>query len=422
MDTTLTNTALITNDAVVFGILMAILALVFYTSGKKDGFWLKFYRYVPSVLLCYFIPAILNSFGIISGEHSGLYGMASRYLLPASLVLLTLGIDMKGLKALGPKAIYMFFAGTLGIVIGGPIAFALVGTAFPDTLRFGTEETWRGLSTISGSWIGGGANQAAMLEVFGASKTLFAQMIAVDVLVANIWMGVLLYSVQHRDRINKWLKADNSDIIELENRMEKLSHEKGVIATGTRDWMILLGLAFGATAVSHFGGDLIAPWFTENYPASSQYSLTSGFFWIVIIATTIGMCLSFTKARHLESRGASDIGSLFLYILVATIGMSMDLKAIFDNPKFFLIGIIWILIHITVMLVVAKIIKAPLFLVAVGSQANIGGAASAPIVASAFNKFLAPVGVLLAVLGYAVGTYGGYICGLLLQWVSGVLS
>ncbi len=422
MENTITNHALITNDAVVFGILMSILALIFFTSGKKGGFWAKFYKYVPSVLLCYFIPALLNTFGVISGENSDLYFIASRYLLPASLVLLTLGIDLQGLKRLGPKAIYMFFAGTLGVIIGGPIAFALVGSVFPDTLHFGDEETWRGLSTISGSWIGGGANQAAMLEVFGASKTLFAQMIAVDVIVANIWMGVLLYSVQHRDRINRWLKADNSAIIELEQRMETLSLENKSARTGTREWMILLGIAFGATALSHLGGDFIAPWFAENYPQTAQYSLTSGFFWLVIIATTVGLLLSFTKARKLEQIGSSDMGSLFLYILVATIGMSMDLKSVLDNPKFFLIGIIWILIHIIIMLVVARIIRAPIFLVAVGSQANIGGAASAPIVATAFNKFLAPVGVLLAVLGYAVGTYGAYICGLLLQWVSGLLT
>lgn len=421
METTLTNHALITNDAVVFGILMTILALIFHTSGKKSGFWLKFYRVIPSVLLCYFIPALLNTFGVISGENSDLYFIASRYLLPASLVLLTLGIDLQGLKKLGPKALYMFFAGTFGIIIGGPIALALVGSAFPDILHFGEEETWRGLSTISGSWIGGGANQAAMLEVFGASKTLFAQMIAVDVIVANIWMGVLLYSVQHRDRVNRWLGADNSAIIELEQRMETLSLENKSTSTGTREWMILLGVAFGATAIAHLGGDFIAPWFAENYPATAQYSLTSGFFWLVIIATTIGLFLSFTKARKLEQIGSSDMGSLFLYVLVATIGMSMDLKSVLDNPKFFLIGIIWIGIHIIIMLVVAKIIKAPIFLVAVGSQANIGGAASAPIVANAFNKFLAPVGVLLAVLGYAVGTYGAYICGLLLQWVSGIL-
>ena len=422
METTPVNTALITNDAVVFGILMTILALVFYTSGRKEGFWNKFYKYVPSVLLCYFIPALFNTFGIISGENSGLYSMASRYLLPASLILLTLGIDMKGLRRLGPKSIIMFFAGTLGVIIGGPIAFATVGSIFPDIFFFGEEETWRGLSTVSGSWIGGGANQAAMLEVFGASKTLFAQMIAVDVIIANIWLGILLYSSQHRDKINRMLRADNSEIIALEQRMEKMHLERGVRETGTSDWMVILGVAFGGTALSHFLADYIAPWIDANYPQLAQYSLTSGFFWIVIIATTFGLFLSFSKAKNLESYGASNIGSLFLYVLVATIGMSMDLKALFDNPKFFFIGGIWIIIHALVMIIVARIIKAPLFLIAVGSQANIGGAASAPIVAVAFNKFLAPVGVLLAVLGYAVGTYGAYICGLILQWVSGLMT
>lgn len=416
------NTALLTNDAVVFGLLMVILALIFYTSSKKEGFWAKFYTYVPSVLLCYFIPALLNTFGVISGNDSNLYSIASQYLLPASLILLTIGIDMKSLRRLGPKAIYMFFAGTLGVIIGGPVAFALVGNFFPDIFRFENEETWRGLSTIAGSWIGGGANQAAMLEVFGASKTLFAQMIAVDVIVANIWLGILLYSSQHRDRINRFLRADNSEIIALQQRMEKMHLENGVKTSGTSEWMVILGIAFGGVALSHFAADLLAPWIAENYPGLAQYSLTSGFFWIVIVATTIGLLLSFTKVRNQEQNGASNFGSLFLYVLVATIGMSMDLKALFDNPKFFLIGGVWICIHAIIMIIVARIIKAPLFLLAVGSQANIGGAASAPIVAVAFNKFLAPVGVLLAVLGYAVGTYGAYLTGLIMQWVSGVMS
>ena len=416
------NPALLTNDAVVFGLLMIILALIFYTSSRKNGFWAKFSTYVPSVLLCYFIPALLNTFGIISGSNSQLYGIASRYLLPASLILFTVGIDMKSLRRLGPKAIYMFFAGTFGIVIGGPIAFALVGNFFPDIFHFEGEETWRGLTTIAGSWIGGGANQAAMLEVFGASKTLFAQMIAVDVIVANIWLGILLYSSQHRDRVNKFLRADNSEIIALEQRMEEMHLENAEKKSGTSEWMVILGVAFGGVAISHFLADLIAPWLAENHPNLAQYSLTSGFFWIVIIATTIGLLLSLTKARRLEQHGSSNFGSLFLYILVATIGMSMDLKALFDNPKFFMIGGLWLCIHATIMIVIARIIKAPLFLLAVGSQANVGGAASAPIVAVAFNRFLAPVGVLLAVLGYAVGTYGGYLTGLLLQWVSGIMS
>lgn len=414
--------ALITNDAVVFGVLMTVLALVFYTSSSSKSFWQKFYRVIPSLLLCYFIPAVLNSTGVISGEASGLYTIASRYLLPAALVLLTMGIDMKSLLRLGPKSLIVFFAGTLGVMIGGPLILFVAASVYPEILHQGNEESWRGLATISGSWIGGGGNQAAMLEIFGASKSMFAQMIAVDVIVANIWMGLLLYGAQQRDRLNRWLKADNTAILDLERRMESIELQASREKRGTREWMILLGIAFGITGLSHFFADMIAPFFATHFPGSARYSLTSNFFWLIIIATTTGILLSFTRARKLEVTGASDIGSVFIYVLVATIGMQMNLSAILNTPILFLIGLGWISIHAIILLITARLVKAPFFFVAIGSQANIGGAASAPVVAAAFNKYLAPVGVLLAVLGYGVGTYGAYLCGLAMQYVSGLFS
>ncbi|WP_089239475.1 DUF819 family protein [Belliella buryatensis] len=410
-------TPLLTNDAVVFGILVGILALVFATSSSSNSFWKKFYRVIPSILLCYFIPAVLNSFGLISGEFSNLYFMASRYLLPTSLVLLTLSIDFKGILKLGPKALIMFLAGTLGIVLGGPMALFVISIIYPEILGgVGPDEIWRGLSTIAGSWIGGGANQTAMLEIFGASPTLFSQMIAVDVLVANVWMAVLLYWAAKPGRIDKLFKADSSAIHELQDKVEKY-RESILKIPSMADTMKILGVGFGITALAHLIADNVAPFIGANYPQLSDYSLDSTFFWIVVIATTGGLVLSFTKAREMEGAGASRLGSVMLYILVATIGMQMDLMAIFDNPLYFLIGIIWMFFHVLFMLLVAYLIKAPFFFVAVGSQANVGGAASAPIVASAFNPALAPVGVLMAVLGYAVGTYGALLCGYLLQWV-----
>jgi uncharacterized membrane protein len=415
------QTALITNDAVVLGLLLTVLALIFYTASSKKPFWTKFYRIVPTLLLCYFIPALLNTFGLISGENSQLYTVASRYFLPASLILLTISVDIPSLRRLGGKSLIMFFAGTLGVMIGGPLVLLIFGTANPDSLMYGNEEVWRGLSTISGSWIGGGANQAAMLEVFGSSKNLFAQMIAVDVLVASLWMGVLLYGAQHRERIDRWLKADSSAIVALEKKMETIEVTSEKKKTGTREWIIMLGIAFGLTGLAHFAADILAPFFATNFPGSARYSLTSTFFWIVVFATTFGLALSFTRARKIEAYGASDVGTVFLFFLVATIGMQMDLKALLDNPRLFLMGLLWILTHVTILLIVARIIRAPFFFVAVGSQANIGGAASAPIVAAAFNKYLAPVGVLLAVLGYAVGTYGAYICGLTMQYITDML-
>jgi uncharacterized membrane protein len=412
---------LITNDAVVLGILMTILGLIFITSSSEKPFFKKFYGIVPSVLLCYFIPALFNTFNIISGESSSLYTIASRYLLPASLVLLTLSINFAALKKLGSKAIIMFLAGTLGIIIGGPFALYIVGSLYPEVALSNGEEVWKGLSTIAGSWIGGGANQTAMLEVFGASKSMFAQMIAVDVLVANLWMGFLLYGAQKSDKIDKWLKADNAPIAELEKKLEEEQAGKRTPLT-TNNIMIVLMVAFGLTGLGHFLADIIAPFFKENYPALEKYSFTNEFFWLVIITTTAGVLLSFTKVRKIESYGASKVGTVFLYILVATIGTHMNLGAILDNPLLFLVGIIWITTHIIIMIIVAKIIKAPFFYVAVGSQANIGGAASAPIVAATFSPFLAPVGVLLAVLGYAVGTYGAYACGLLLHQIFQIIT
>jgi uncharacterized membrane protein len=413
------NSPLFTNDASVLGILVMVLAFIFYTSSSSHPFWKKFYTYIPALLLCYFLPSILNSMGIISGEESGLYFMASRYLLPASLVLLTLSIDIKGVVALGPKALIMFLAGTFGIVIGGPLTIILLSYFSPDLVGgVGPDAVWRGLATIAGSWIGGGANQTAMKEMFGSSDKLFSAMITVDVIVANVWMAFLLYGAGISEKVDKWFKADSSSIDTLKNNLEKY-HAKVSRIPNLTDLMVIVAIGIGLTGIAHMGADSIAPWVAEYAPQLAKFSLTSKFFWLIVIATTGGLILSFTKLKQYEGAGASRVGSLFLYILVATIGMKMDALAILETPGLFLIGIIWMLIHVTVLLVVGKIIKAPFFFVAVGSQANVGGAASAPIVASAFHPALAPVGVLLAVFGYALGTYAAWFCAILMQGAAG---
>lgn len=412
------ETPLITNDAVVFGLLMAILAVIFTTSHSDKPGWQKFYKFVPSLLLCYFVPSIFTTLGVISPDGSSLYYVASRYLLPASLILLTLSIDLKAIANLGWKAVVMFFAGTIGIIIGGPIALMIIGAINPDIVGgAGPEEVWRGLSTVAGSWIGGGANQTAMYEVFNPSDTLFSAMITVDIIVANIWMAFLLYGAGMSDKVDKWFKADSSAIEALKKSVADYQASIAKVATLV-DLTKIAAIAFVITALGHLVGDSVGPWVTDNAPMLSRLSLNSSFFWIIVVATLGGFALSFTKARELEGAGASKIGSLFLYILVMTIGMKMDLNAFADVPGFFAIGFVWIIIHVIVLLGVGKLIKAPFFFTAVGSQANVGGAASAPIVASAFSPALAPVGVLLAVLGYGVGTFGAWLCAQLMRMVS----
>lgn len=407
-----------TNDAIVLGLLLGVLAAVFVTASSERPFWKKFYSVIPPLLLCYFLPALLHwPLGLISGEGSQLYFVASRYLLPASLVLLCLSIDLKGILRLGPKALIMFFAATLGIILGGPIALLVVTHFFPELIPVSPEDLWRGLSTVAGSWIGGGANQTAMKEIFEVRDNLFATMIIVDVVVANIWMGFLLYGANISDKLDMRLKADNSAIKDLKDRVADYQSKVSRIPT-TTDVFVLLAVAFGATAFSHLGSDLMVPFmegFKEGLERLRLNSLMSGFFWLIVFATTIGVALSFTRFRKLEGVGASRWGSVFIYILVATIGMKMNLGEVWENLGLFAIGLTWMAIHVIILLVTAFIIKAPFFFVAVGSQANVGGAASAPIVASAFSPALAPVGVLMAVMGYALGTYGAIICALLMQ-------
>jgi uncharacterized membrane protein len=413
-----TITPLITNDAVVLGILLVILAIVFKTSSSSRPFLQKFYKYVPAILLCYFLPGILGTLGIISSENSKLYSVASRYLLPASLVLFTLSMDVPAILRLGKKAVLLFFAGTTGVVIGGPLAIVIVSLFDPTLVGgYGPDAVWRGMATVAGSWIGGSANQAALKELFGASDRMFGSWIAVDVIVANLWMACLLYGAGRAKEIDKRTGADSSMIESLQRKTAEFQEKMARIPTLT-DIMLILGVAFGITAASQAGADVLAPWIEKSAPQLEKFSLTSSFFWLVVLATLGGIVASFTRLRNLEGAGSSRIGSALLYVLIATIGMNMNLKAIFQNPGFFLVGLIWMSIHAAIVLTVGKAVKAPFFFVAVGSQANIGGAASAPVVASAFHPALAPVGVLLAVLGYAVGTYAGWLSGILMQAVA----
>ena len=425
---------MITDDKIVFGLLMMCLALVFYSSSLQKGFWSKFYKIVPALLMCYLLPSILSSLGVISGEpweivkdgkiveeSSSLYFMASRYLLPAALVLMTLSIDLKAVFNLGPKALIMFLTGTIGIVLGGPIAILIVGSFSPETVGGeGFDAAWRGLSTLAGSWIGGGANQTAMLEVYQFNQSKYGGMVLVDIVVANLWMGILLFGIAKAAKIDKWFGADSKSIEDLKNRVSKYTESVKREATFT-DTMVMLGIGFGAVAVAHFGANYLSELMKSMDGIAKNIFLsflTSQFFWMISISTLIGIGLSFTRAKSYEGTGASKIGSIFIYVLVATIGMKMDLTQIVENPLLILVGIIWMAIHAGLLILIAKLTKSPYFFLAVGSQANVGGAASAPIVAAEFHPSLTSVGVLLAVFGYVVGTIGAIGCTILMQMVA----
>ncbi|MFN0730148.1 DUF819 family protein [Polaribacter gochangensis] len=429
-----------TNDAIVFGLLMLSLGFVFYTESKTSGFWPKFYKIVPGLFMAYFVPAIFTTLGIIAPEwettnnlgetvkqSSSLYYVSSRFLLPAALVLMTLSIDLKAIFNLGSKALIMFFTGTVGIIIGGPIAILLISIFSPETVGGADfDAVWRGLSTLAGSWIGGGANQTAMLEIYQYNPQKYGGMVIVDIVVANIWMAVLLVGIGKKDKIDKWLKADTSAIEDLKNKVTSFT-QKIKRNPSLTDLMVMLAIAFGTVGFGHFSSKYLSQFFgglvarIESQTIKNMFTfLDSQFFWLISISTLVALILSYTKAKNYEGAGASKLGSVFIYVLVATIGMKMDLTQALENPGLIIIGLVWMAIHAGLLILVAKLIRAPYFFLAVGSQANVGGAASAPIVAQAFHPSLATVGVLLAVFGYAIGTVGAILCTILLELASKV--
>jgi uncharacterized membrane protein len=306
--------------------------------------------------------------------------------------------------SLGRDAVVLFLAGTVSIALGGPLAFLALGWLFPvDAL----DQAWRGLAALSGSWIGGGANFVAVGESAGATAATMSLVVVVDVGVANVWTAMLLLFAGRERRMDEKIGADRRRIDAVRARVEDYQAEVARPAN-LPEMLLILAIGLGTTGV--------VTWIAGYLPDIG--TIINGFTWTVCLVTAAGVALSFTRLRRLEGAGASTVGSVFLYLLVATIGASAQFSHVMDNLPLLAVGALWMLFHAGAMLGVRRWLRAPVFFLAVGSQANVGGAASAPVVAAAFHPALATVGVLLAVLGYVLGTYVGILDAFVLQQIA----
>ncbi len=387
----------------VLAILLGVLAAIFWAKDQPGT--RRFFNVVPAIAFCYFVPTIFSTLRIIP-NHSTLYGWVKEFILPASLLLITLSLDVPAIFRLGPKALIMFLAASGGVIIGGPIALALWQSKLPP-------DAWRAMSYIAGAWIGGAANGIAVQKAVHASDAAIGPVIIVDIAVAYTWMGLLLYFAGRHERVDAWFRADSSGIAALQQKMEAF-HARVARNATLRDWLVILALAFGTTWIGHVAGQWLA-----DGPMAALRDYLNAFVWKILLVTAAGMALSFTRARELEGVGASQMGNLMLYLLISCIGAGADFAHLREAGWYLALGVTWMAIHAIVLIIVGRLIRAPFFYFAVASQANIGGAASAPVVAAAFSPTLAPVGVLLAIAGYALGTVGGYLCVQLCRLVAG---
>lgn len=389
---------MLSDPTAVFAYLAAVLGVVFWLSGRSSLD--RLFTVTPPVIYAYFVPTISTTIGI-TPPSSPAYDWMVRYLLPVALLLLMITIDLKAVARLGGLALLMVVTGTAGIVIGAPIALLLFGPFLP-------EGAWTGFAALSGSWIGGTANMVAIAESVGTPDAMLGPIIVVDTVVGYGWMGVLLFLSAYQRRFDERIGARTEAIDTANRRLREYDAARRPIEL--RHAAVILGLGFGGAAAAVAAG--------EHLPSLGDPTVISHTTWAVLLVVTGGLALSFTPIRRLEEAGASRLGYAALYLLLGAIGAQADLKAVLEAPLFLAAGAVWIAVHAGLLLIVTRLARAPLFFFATGSMANVGGAASAPVVAGVYHPAMAPVGLLMAVFGYVLGIYAALGC----AWILGALA
>lgn len=351
---------------------------------------------LPALVWTYFLPMLSTSAGILPAE-SPIYRAAARYLLPASLSLLLLSSELKAIARLGRTALTIMTVGMAGIMLGGIGGFFLLRPWLPP-------ESWKAVGALVATWTGGSANLVAVAVALSLSPELQGVLIIVDTVVAYTWMGLLISFAARQPAIDRWSRADRAVVDGVGERLAARGAEARRPAT-VPEMTLMVGLAIVLTASCLKVGSLLPP----------VGQVLNAFSWAIVLLTTVALLLSLTPLARLEAAGASTVGYAGFYLLLATVGAQGDLRRVVSHPQFVLLGVIVIVVHAVLLFAAIRLLRAPVFFLGAASQACVGGYSSAPLVAAIYHPAMAPVGLLLAVLGNVLGTYLGLLVAQLLS-------
>lgn len=389
---------LVSESTAVAVYLIVLIGLLHWISEKK--FLEGFFKYLPPAIWVYFLPMLSSNLGVIP-QKDPLYDWVRTHLLPTALVLMLLAANLPALAKLGGKALATMVIGTGGIAIGVILSFALLHPWLPP-------ESWRGAGALTGTWVGGSANMVAVAGSVGTPNSMLGPLIVVDTVVGYGWMGIVIALSVFQNRLDERNRVNRTIIEELNHRMKSLDSANRRPIRFV-DLVKILAVGFGVGYAMLLLGKAL-----PNVGA-----VLNSFGWAIILASACGIALSFTKVSDLEFAGASTVGSFFFYLLLASIGAQADLKGVLDAPLFLLMGVMTIAVHASALFLAGKFLRSPMFLMATASQANIGGPITAPIVATVYQSSLAPVGLLMAVLGNVMGTFVGLTVAQICLMISG---
>jgi len=396
---------MIQNPAGVLTVLSGIAALFFYLERHYE--W-RLFNYCPPLLFIYVIPFVLSNSGVLPTD-SPVYDGMRRYGLPFFLTLLLLGVDVRSaLKVMG-RGVLVMLMGTLGVVLGGPIAYFIVQ-------KFLSEDAWKGYGALAGSWIGGTGNMAAVSEALETPGELFGLAVLADNMVYLVWLPILLGSRNWAEKFARFTGVSHKDRVrELEQAAAEMDTARNDVAM--RHVIYLGFLGFLVTWISVVGGTAIADWLERSLPASvlENFPVVSATSLMVILVTTFGIALSYTPAKRIP--GSHNIAMAVVYVFVAIMGARASVEGFGQAVPFLLGAFVWIFIHGAFCLLGARLFRVDVHTAAIASAANIGGAASAPVVAGYHNEKLVPVSILMALIGYAVGNYAALLTAQLMFFV-----
>ena len=376
---------MITNGFTYVAVLLFMAAVLVTLEKTSKGFWAKFFKYVPAVVLCYLVAMILCTLKVWDmSATKPAYSALKNSLTYAMVFTMLLRCDIRKIIKLGPKMLIGFFSATITIMIGFIVAFLLMKGVIGS-------DAWMGLGALCGSWIGGSGNMVAVQAALDISEADMGYALVIDSIDYSLWVMFLLWAIQLAPQFNKWTKADTKLLDEVSTRLADDAKANNKPIT-FQSLILLIGTALLMSAIAQNIGAALNSFMPFLDKAT----------WTVLFLTVAGMIGAVTPLGKVA--GSSEVSNLLLYSVIALLASRASLLELGDTPMWILTGFIILAIHCVLMLLVAKLFKLDMFTCGVASLANIGGSASAPVLAGSYAGSLVPVGILMALMGYVVGT------------------
>jgi uncharacterized membrane protein len=397
----------IEHPAAVFAALAAACALIFVLAGAPR--LQPLFRWIPAVILVVFLPAALSGAGLLP-RASAAYEALRDYGLPLGLLLMVATTDLRSVFRVGPRALALFLCGSAGVLVGAVIVFTVFHASLPP-------DSWKMFAAISASWIGGGANFAAVQSAVGMPGSLIGPAIVVDASVTYLWLAVTLGAVSYQHVVNRFyvpVEPAPDAAVADEPAETPVARELDYA-----DLLIVLGVGLGAAAAAMTAGEWLWSAFGPAPGSTDGLALVLSEYMVgIVVVTILGIALSFTPVRRLDRRGALPVAYAAQFLFFASLGAQADFSAILAMPLLVLAGVAWISCHAIGMAIGARLLRAPMSLIAVCSSANIGGSSTAAVIGAQYGRSWSSLGILLGLFGNLLGTFAGLLCGLVLAAIA----